>query len=423
MEVLRRRRKDSDCKVCAPDFEDFSSSSSITSAAKMASFAGAQGSIDDSTSVEEPSSELLTFDVAKTVASIQRVSADTTSFEFVVTAHLRMSGVYWGLTAMSTLGKDLMVDMRGAEVVEWVLSCYKPESGGFGGNVAHDAHILYTLSALQILALCNSLHRIDREKVISYVTSLQLPDGSVMGDEWGEVDTRFSYCALQALALLKALPAQQNSTNSASTSETTEPARADSDGNGGAQQVKIFSVGQAVQFLKSCRNFDGGFGAVPGAESHAGQIFCCVGALSIAGALDMVDRDLLGWWLAERQCDSGGLNGRPEKQSDVCYSWWILSSLSILGRVDWIDRAKLVQFILQCQDPDDGGISDRPGNMGDIFHTFFGVAGLSLLGFFSAKENTVGAENPYAGFRGVDPTYALPARLVEEMGLPRQVLE
>ena len=391
----------------------------------MAFFAGAQGSIDDSTSVEEPSSELLTFDVAKTVASIQRVSADTTSFEFVVTAHLRMSGVYWGLTAMSTLGKDLMVDMRGAEVVEWVLSCYKPESGGFGGNVAHDAHILYTLSALQILALCNSLHRIDREKVISYVTSLQLPDGSVMGDEWGEVDTRFSYCALQALALLKALPAQQNSTNSASTSETTEPARADSDGNGegGAQQAKIFSVGQAVQFVKSCRNFDGGFGAVPGAESHAGQIFCCVGALSIAGALDMVDRDLLGWWLAERQCDSGGLNGRPEKQSDVCYSWWILSSLSILGRVDWIDRAKLVQFILQCQDPDDGGISDRPGNMGDIFHTFFGVAGLSLLGFFSAKENTVGAENPYSGFRGVDPTYALPARLVEEMGLPRQVLE
>ena len=36
---------------------------------------------------------------------------------------------------------------------------------------------------------------------------------------------------------------------------------------------------------------------------------------------------------AERQCDSGGLNGRPEKQADVCYSWWILSALSILGKV------------------------------------------------------------------------------------------
>jgi geranylgeranyl transferase type-2 subunit beta len=85
--------------------------------------------------------------------------------------------------------------------------------------------------------------------------------------------------------------------------------------------------------VPSCRNFDGGFGAVPGAESHAGQIFCCIGALSIGNALHHVDEDLLGWWLSERQCDSGGLNGRPEKQADVCYSWWILSSLSILGRV------------------------------------------------------------------------------------------
>jgi geranylgeranyl transferase type-2 subunit beta len=72
---------------------------------------------------------------------------------------------------------------------------------------------------------------------------------------------------------------------------------------------------------------------VPGAESHAGQIFCCIGALSIANAFQNVQVDLLTWWLAERQCDSGGLNGRPEKQADVCYSWWILSSLSILGRV------------------------------------------------------------------------------------------
>ena len=74
---------------------------------------------------------------------------------------------------------------------------------------------------------------------------------------------------------------------------------------------------------------------MPGAESHAGQIFCCVAALSIGNALHHVDENLLGWWLSERQCDSGGLNGRPEKQADVCYSWWILSSLSILGRVSF----------------------------------------------------------------------------------------
>jgi geranylgeranyl transferase type-2 subunit beta len=33
--------------------------------------------------------------------------------------------------------------------------------------------------------------------------------------------------------------------------------------------------------------------------------------------LHHVDRDLLGWWLCERQLKNGGLNGRPEKLEDV----------------------------------------------------------------------------------------------------------
>lgn len=46
-------------------------------------------------------------------------------------------------------------------------------------------------------------------------------------------------------------------------------------------------------------------------------VFCCVGALALVGALHHVDKDLLGWWLCERQVKSGGLNGRPEKLPDV----------------------------------------------------------------------------------------------------------
>ena len=101
-----------------------------------------------------------------------------------------------------------------------------------------------------------------------------------------------------------------------------------------------------------------------------GQIFCCVAALSIGGALDTIDRDQLGWWLCERQCDSGGLNGRPEKQADVCYSWWVLSSMAILGRLDWIDKSALVGFILRCQNEEDGGIADSPGTRLTFFIHF-----------------------------------------------------
>ena len=41
-----------------------------------------------------------------------------------------------------------------------------------------------------------------REKIASFVSSLQQPDGSFSGDSWGEIDTRFSYCAVLALTLL-----------------------------------------------------------------------------------------------------------------------------------------------------------------------------------------------------------------------------
>lgn len=149
------------------------------------------------------------------------------------------------------------------------------------------------------------------------VASLQQPDGSFFGDQWGEVDTRFSYCAVNCLSLLNRLDA--------------------------------VDVEKTIEFVLRCKNFDEGFGCVPGAESHAGQVFCCVATLAICNALDRVDADKLGWWLCERQVASGGLNGRPEKDEDVCYSWWVLSALAILGRLHWIDQQKLQQFILSCQ--------------------------------------------------------------------------
>jgi hypothetical protein len=41
--------------------------------------------------------------------------------------HIRLNGAYWGLTTLDLLHKLHAVDS--AEVVEWILSCYHPESG------------------------------------------------------------------------------------------------------------------------------------------------------------------------------------------------------------------------------------------------------------------------------------------------------
>ncbi|KXZ55441.1 hypothetical protein GPECTOR_3g90 [Gonium pectorale] len=302
---------------------------------------------------------LLTEKHAAYIRSFARLWEETDKLEFVATEHFWMSGMYWGLTAMYLLGR--LDEMDQDAILSWVLRC-QHSCGGFGGSERNDPHMLYTLSAVQILALYDRLDDVDADKIASYVASLQQSDGSFAGDA-------FTYCALLCLSILG--------------------------------RTSAIDVPKALGFISRCKNFDGGFGCTPGNESHAGQVFTCIGALSLADALHLVDRDLFCWWLSERQTKSGGLNGRPEKLQDVCYSWWCLSCLSILGRLHWIDCSALTAFILECQDEEDGGISDRPDDMADVYHTFFGIAGLSLMG--------------YPGLAQIDPTWALPVGVVEQI--------
>jgi geranylgeranyl transferase type-2 subunit beta len=127
--------------------------------------------------------------------------------------------------------------------------------------------------------------------------------------------------------------------------------------------------------------------------------------LALGDGLSVVDTGLLSWWLSERQLPEGGLNGRPEKLADVCYSWWVLSSLSILHRLHYVAAQPLISFILEAQDADGGGIADRPGDLADPFHTYFGIAALSLLGC--------------PGLQPIDPLYALPVRCIQRLGVSK----
>ncbi len=83
------------------------------------------------------------------------------------------------------------------------------------------------------------MEELDSEAIVQYIKGLQQEDGSFVGDELGEMDNRFSYCAIAALSLLGRLDA--------------------------------IDTGKAAEFIDRCRNFDGGYGVLPGCESHAGQ--------------------------------------------------------------------------------------------------------------------------------------------------------
>ncbi|KAJ1667638.1 Rab geranylgeranyltransferase [Coemansia sp. RSA 1813] len=308
--------------------------------------------------------------VDKHVEYVKSLDKRHDEIEYWMTEHLRISGIYWGLVALHLLGREDSLDRD--QIIAYVKKCQNAD-GGFGGHIAHDSHLLYTMSAVQILVMYDALDQIDGSEVVSFVCSLQDDKGEVSGDQWGEKDTRFAFISVAILSFFNA-----------------------------THRINVDGI---VDYVCRSMNYDGAFGSQPGGESHSAQVYTCLAALAIVGKLEVVDRERLSSWLAERQVKCGGLNGRPQKLEDVCYSWWVLSSMQILRRVHWIDRMRLCEFILSAQDTDAGGIADRPGDIADVYHTCFGLCGLSLAGF-----------DKYP-LEAIDPVYCMPVKIVERAGL------
>lgn len=80
--------------------------------------------------------------------------------EYWLTEHLRLNGVYWGLTALHLLGQPDALPRE--DIIKFVMSC-QSENGGFGAAPRHDAHMLSTVSAVQILATVDALDELESE--------------------------------------------------------------------------------------------------------------------------------------------------------------------------------------------------------------------------------------------------------------------
>lgn len=133
--------------------------------------------------------------------------------EYTLSEYLRMSGIYWGLTVMDLMSQ--LPRMNRQEIVDFIAAC-QHECGGVGASIGHDPHLLYTLSAVQvmthkhtcfpdsagplvlsiffptppppswqILCLYDSVDALDVDKIVEYVKGLQQADGSFAGDKWG----------------------------------------------------------------------------------------------------------------------------------------------------------------------------------------------------------------------------------------------
>ena len=330
--------------------------------------------------------------ISKYIKDLSKELNDENQLEYHLSQHLRMNGLYW--TAIST---ELVDSTEKENIVDWIKTCYYPEQGSFGPFPKHDPHILSTLSAIQLLIIFKEFEFLKKvlSKIFGYISSLQLANGAFKGDLFSEeVDTRFSYNSLHILYYItKIVP------------DTYEQKQIDD------------VVSKGLKYLKTCYNYDGGFGLRPGCESHGAQVWTSFASFAIWGKIDeyfnLQELENLKWWLLERQNPDGGLNGRPCKLSDCCYSWWCLASLKTLNYskhfdtecINLLDLQKLKAFIIGCQDNVNGGISDRSGNVVDIFHTCFGLSGMSLIEEVLKEED----------FKRIDPRFCMFTETIENL--------
>jgi geranylgeranyl transferase type-1 subunit beta len=288
-------------------------------------------------------------------------------------------------------------------------------------------HLAMTYCALcTLLALNDDLSRINRTGILQTLQGMQHSDGSFssistrhrrrrrkhcnttdnkLGEEnvkkdmrigEGEVDEpdlRFVYTAAAIRYLLLSSSEENNNTIN------------DHD----------IDVNAAISYIYSCISYDGAFGLNPGREGHGGSTFCGVAALYLLGALNYnhsnkdndinKERILLGggrqgWkenlvrWCVSRQrvinfnhlgmytpstitTAAAGVQGRPNKPEDTCYSYWIGGTLHLLNEAQLLDGWALREYVLNCQSPY-GGFGKVQGSMPDLLHSFYSLAWLSL---------------------------------------------
>lgn len=83
--------------------------------------------------------------------------------EYTLSEYLRMSGIYWGLTVMDLMGQ--LPRMNQQEIIDFITAC-QHECGGISASIGHDPHLLYTLSAIQVIT-------VDMRHVFSFISALQ----------------------------------------------------------------------------------------------------------------------------------------------------------------------------------------------------------------------------------------------------------
>lgn len=295
---------------------------------------------------------------------------------------------YWLSQSLDALGCPIPPAVAD-RLINTFKACQHPD-GGFGGGPNQIAHLATTYSAVAALAVVGTeeaYNVIDVEGLKRFLLRMKQPDGSFTVHPGGEADCRGTYCALACAALTGLLDVE------------------------GMRD-------KAGDFVSSCQTYEGGLGAVPYAEAHAGYTYCGFAALAILGEESKVDLKALEAFARSSQCpQTGGFRGRANKLVDGCYSFWTGSLFPLLRRVlpdlpslDWEGLQRYI--LIACQDLKRGGLKDKPEKSVDYYHTCYCLAGLNVA------QNEPGAQilgGPANRLEPIDSVYNLRPTKVTQM--------
>ncbi|KAF4363403.1 hypothetical protein F8388_016531 [Cannabis sativa] len=303
----------------------------------------------------------------------------------------RLTLAYFVISGLDLLASLHFIDKDA--VAEWVLSFQAHPSDeaqlnngqfyGFSGSrtsqfppddngvlVHNGSHLASTYCALAILKIIGyNFSKIDSVTILTSMKNLQQPDGSFMPIHTGaERDLRFIYCAAAICSLLKNWSGMDKE--------------------------------KAKEYILSCQSYDGGFGLIPGSESHGpvvsnniiqhgtgGATYCAVASLQLMGFIedDIISKNwssciinvplLLDWSL---QVKGHLWKDFAKALNYFAFDERIGAVLRILGGHKFIEQKSLRGFLLTCQS-EYGGFSKFPGMLPDLYHSYYGFTAFSLL--------------------------------------------
>lgn len=346
----------------------------------------------------------------------------------------RLSIIYFCLHGLDILGKLDLTEIEKKDYAAHVyahqivdpsgeIQSFRP-SQTFKLTTREKNYDLPNLSAtffalVNLLALESDYSKeLDRHKIMKFLSKCQVTSGPNKGafkpvldknsDPFGEIDLRHCYIAagIRKLCKYDELPV--------------------------SDRINDINEQDLISFVLKQVNFNGGFSSNKFTESHSGLTFCGIATLRLL-EYDFTKHalwvDITRNWLVHRQVDysspvykelsyaywveedTGGFNGRENKFSDTCYSWWCSASLKLLDSngLHLINTKQSIQYLLnETQNSLLGGFGKDCESFPDPFHSFLGLSSLSLYKSFQ-KYNYRGEEC----IQEIDETLVITKRLRE----------